>query len=763
MKAQPIISSFNGGELSPLIGGRPDVEKYQAGLALCQNFIPRVQGALVRRGGTVFVAEVKDSAKRAWLVPFEFGVDDAFMLEFGDQYIRFYRGRGVFEDSPGHTYEIAAPWLLADLTNADGSFALQTTQSGDVVYIAHGSYQTRKLTRVSNTNWALAKLVTKDGPFKTQNIDTTVTVYATGADGNPGTSVTLTASSAIFHAAHVGSIFYLEMKDAVGIKPWSVNSHMGTATGIIVGTKGISDGKHYACSAITLTPGNDQVTGDVKPLHTFGKAWDGDGIDINDHLFGPIGVEWEYKHPGYGYALITAFTDSTHVTATVVSTLPDEVFTAPDATWRWAHGAWSDVEGWPAAVTFFRERLTLGAGQRCYFSVSGDFENFAAKQFGTVTADSAMNVFVQSHKGSTIQWLAAADKLLVGTGGSVFAVGEITTQQPFGPENIAEKDQNCPGATGALPVVQDAVIYVERAGRILNELAFNSDVGRYVATDLTVFAEHITLSGVVQLAWAKQPHAVVWAARADGLLTGFTYMKAQNVSGWHRHQIGGAGIVESVASIPSPDGSRDDVWLIVRRTINGVSRRYVEYVSVEYRDGDDQALATYSDSASTYSGSPTSTISGLSYLEGQTVNVKANGAFHRPLTVTSGAITLDAPASKVTVGLAALARGRLMPLDQGANGGTGQARPKRVNRLWARLYNSLGGRWGPNFNTMDRAETRTALDDMDQPPPLIADDDAKIEFPGDYDGRSTICFECDQDFPFTLVALMPELTTYGAE
>lgn len=765
MREQPLYASFNGGEVSPLLYGRPDTQKYQASLSVCRNFIPRVQGALIRRGGTRFVKEIKDSSERAWLVPFEYSVDDAFVLEFGDLYIRFYRNRGVFEDTPGHAYEIVSPYALADLTNPDGTFALQYVQSGDVVYLAHAKYQPRKLTRDANDDWTLAILLPKGGPFKDQNDVKTTTVYASA--GSVGSTVTLTASAAIWEAGHVGSLFQLEMADAQKIKPWAV--YQPTVTGTVK----ISDSHYYECTDGENATGDyPTVTGPNKPIHTSGAYWDGDGVDLAHDDFHAIGVEWTYLHSGFGWVQITGFTNSTHVTAKVISVLPDEVVGSGHATWRWSQGAWSDVDGWPSCVTFFRERLTFAGGRRVYFSVSGDYENFQAKEFGIVTPDSAMNIQVQSRQGSDILWLAPVDRLIVGTGGSMFAVGEITTTQPFGPNNVVEKDQVAPGARGVIPIAPDAVVYVEKGGRILNELALDSNVNKYVALDLTVFAEHMTLTGVTQMFYAKQPHDVIWCVRADGGLRGFTYKKAQGVSAWHRQNIGpslaGSAVVECGCSIPSPDGSRDDPWLIVRRTIDGVTRRYIEYVSPEYLDGGDVATALYSDCGLIYDDTPTSTLNGLDHLEGEAVNIKADGAYHAQKTVASGSVTLDREASKVTVGLPIHARGRLLPLESGGDGGTAQGRPKRTPRLVARVVNSLGSHWGADFDenlpagqTMVALQTRTPEDPMDAVPPLVTRD-IRIELPnGDYDGRSTIAFECREDFPFTLVALMPDVTTYG--
>src|SRR5690606_3050614 len=133
--------------------------------------------------------------------------------------------------------------------------------------------------------------------------------------------------------------------------------------------------------------------------------------------------------------------------------------------------------------------------------------------------------------------------------------------------------------------------------------------------------------------------------------------------------IGGDGIVESIETIPSPDGGRDEVWLIVRREIDGQTRRYVEYIERPWERGDDPADVFYVDSGLTYDGPPTTTISGLDHLEGETVQIAANGASHPDRTVTNGQITLDRPASKVTVGLHCPARAIMMRLEAGSENG----------------------------------------------------------------------------------------------
>jgi hypothetical protein len=758
MRATPIYASFNAGELSPLLAGRSDLEKYRAGLSVCENLIPRVQGALVRRGGTRFVAATKDgdkgssdSDRRAWLVEFVFSATDSFVLEFGHLYVRFYRGRGVLQDSPGHAYELATPFTEADLLDPDdGSLRLKTVQSGDVLYLAHPKHPPMKLARLADTSWTLTTLSTVGGPFQDQNSDRSIGVYATGT-GVDGSSVTLTASSGIFKAGHVGGLFYLEMADGAGIKPWEPGQTPA------VDDLRRSDGKYYRCSAV---PAINYQTGGDKPVHTFGKRWDGDGKDRQgDPNVLAYGVEWEYLHPGYGWVKITGFTDAQHVTATVLSRIPTELTSAANASWRWALPAWSDADGWPSDVTFFRERLTFARGRQLWFSVAGDFENFKAKDFGQTDLSSALVIDIQSGRGDPVKWLAPAQRLIVGTGGGEAAVGEQTANQAFGPGNAKADPQGEWGARGVAPLsIGASVLYVEKSGRAMRELAYDLNADGWASVDLTRFSEHLFSGGIVDMAFARQPHELVWCVRDDGALLAFTFNKADGVAGWHRHPIGGGGFVECVAVAPSPDGARDDVWLVVRRTVDGRVKRYVEWITPEWRVGDDAALCTSADASLTYQGAATSTLSGLSHLEGCVVSVKADGAAHADKTVAGGQIVLDRPATRAVVGLKAPARAALMPLNDGSAGPNAQGRMKRVNRLTVRLWNSLGCRFGPDFTTLERVEFRDADAPMDAAPPLFTGDKV-VEFPGGYDARATVAFDCDQDFPFTLVALMPELST----
>lgn len=794
MRASLALTRFNAGLVSPLLGARPDLELWPAALSRCVNMIPRVQGALQRAAGSLHVGPVKDSGARAWLVPFVFAQDDAFVLEFGPGYVRFLRGRGRLTTGPaapwdemrsyrpgeavshegaihtaikasldlappeadhwrtleGEIYEIATPYGAEDLTRPDGSFGIRYEQSGDVLFLACAGRAPMTLSRLSNLHWALAPFEALGGPFRDQNIEEAATVSATG-DMEPGGTVILTASQPIFEAGHAGGLMELELEDGADVKAWQVR------TTTDVGDVRRADFKVYRCTQVgpVDTTEKPAICGEELPVHTRGRYWDGTGEEQKgDGAVGSIGVEWEYLHAGYGWVRITEVASPTSATAVVLSRLPEELAMA--ATHRWAFGAWSDAEGWPDNVCFFRERLTFTLGQQVWHSAPGDFTDFAARRFSEVLDDCAIVLSIQSAQGNAIQWATpAGPRLFLGTHGGEHGLASQAGDRPYAPGNAQQDPLTGWGGTGVRPVVVgSAVVFVEKLGRRLRLLGEAS--GGLAALDLN--RHRGLIPPVIAMAWQQTPHESIWCVGADGSLNALTLQLEDQIAAWREHDLGGQ--VEAVATIPSPDGARDDVWLIVRRLIDGSWRRDVEYLAAEYEAGDDAALAVYANAALLRDGPPASLLTGLEHLEGALVTVKADGAAHPDRVVSGGAISLEAPAGKVVVGLPARFGMRTLPLEAGAASGSAQGRAKRVHGVSLRLLDSLGGAIGPEPGRCDPLPLRRPGQAMDGPPPLFSGD-VTMAFPGGHDGAAAIAVEGEGVFPFTLLGLFVDLVTYG--
>lgn len=738
-KASPAQVSFNSGELSRALDARTDYAKYSSGCSVLENFLPTVQGPAKRRGGTRFVAETKDSSARSWLVRFEYAVEQAYILEFGDQYVRFYTwdsvtlARGRLESPPGTPVEVATPYTQAQLFNTDGTCRLRFAQSGDFLYITHPEHQPRILKRTSATTFVLELFVALGGPFKDIDPDTAVTV---SASAQTGAGITLTASAAIFTAGHIGSLFYLEARNVQTVTAWEPGKVVG------VGVRRRSDGKVYESL-------NGATTGANRPVHTHGALYDGD-----------TGVQWEFRDPGYGYVRITAVGGGgTTATADVVDRLPLDVVGASSTT-RWAHGAWSTVEGWPTDVAFFRERLWFARNQTLWASVSSGFDDFSRLNYGQVTDDMAITLTIASGTLNKIQWLIADKELVAGTAGNEFAIGEYSNGSPLGPGNVRTRNVSQYGSRAIVPVQAGvSVLFVQRAGLKVREIVYD-EVAGYQSTDVTVDAEHITEGGLVDVDYAQEPDPLVWAARADGALVAMTWSTEQRVRGWHRHPIGGDGVVESVATMPAAEGDRNEVWLIVKRTVDGVTRRYVEYMERPWRRGDSQASQLYMDSALTYDGAPTTTVSGLDHLEGMTVDVLTDGAPHPQRTVAAGAIELQRAYSIVNVGLPAPCKLKTMRMEAGAQDGTAQGKTKRMHRMVFRLLDTGGGKVGPDDDHLDWLLYGQGQP-MDQPAALFTGDKV-VGWPAGYDTDAYVMYVNAQPLAATLEGVYPQIVTQDA-
>lgn len=713
-KASPIQNSFNAGELSPQLKGRADLEKYKNGCETLENFIPQIFGPARKRPGTRFVRATKDSTKNSRLIPFEFSTTQSFALEFGDEVIRFFANGGVVETSPGVPYEIVSPYDHLDLAQ------LNFAQSADVIYIAHPKYPVYKLARLGATNWTITAVVFARPPFNDQNVSAT-TLTASALTG----SITLTASASLFVAADVGSFFAISIIPAADFNQWTQG--VAHTSGQFVQYRG------RVYEALTTAS-----AGSRPPIHTEGDVSDG-------------AVTWRYLHDGTGYARVTGYTSPTVVNATVITRLPTTA-----ATKKWAEGAWGPRRGYPRAVTFYEDRLWFGGSdflpQTLWASVTGDYENF---KYGT-NDDDALNYTINTQDLNTIAWLSPGKVLAAGTANGEFTLSGDRISDAITPSSIRITPQTTYGCTDTVRPIRVAAstLFVQRSARKIREYTYNFETDAYVAPNLTLLAEHITAAGIVDMAYQQEPYQVVWAPDGDGRLLGLTYERAEDVVGWHRHDIGGK--VESIITLPHWDGTQDVLWMIVKRTVNGNTVRYVEYME-QYRSNN---LAFYVDCGLTYNGAPTTTITGLAHLEGKEVDILADGAVHPRRTVSGGSVTLQAEASVVNLGLPYAATLVTMPMEAGARDGTSQGKTMRINNIVMRLFETGPGLWyGSSLTSLDELHLRGPNDPMDNPVPLYTGDTPLLPWPGEYEQGPQMVVRHQLPTPCTLVALMPQVTT----
>ena len=809
------LTSFVSGELGSKLDGRTDFDKYRTGCKTLENFLVHPQGAATRRVGTQFISEVKTSANKTRLIPFEFSTTQTYILEFGNQYIRFYKDKGQIL-SGGSAYEIASPYLTAEL------FEIKFAQSADVLYICHPNHAVRKLSRTGHTSWTLEELLFTYGPFLDDNTETT-TLSSSAISGN---SVTITASAIT-----------------------GINNNTGFQTTDVGRLVSIGYGLGYA--EITARTSTTVVTADiletlapkVNPSKLSKEISASDTTIVVDKIddyaaTGTIRIDDELITYTGKDAATRSFTGCTRGTSSTTAvthrTLAFVYSTENIATTKWKLGAFSNFSGHPACVSFFEQRLVFAGTntepQTIYFSKSGDYENFAT---GTL-ADDAMIYTIASNQVNRVRYLKAQRTLIIGTTGGEFTVTADGTDAAVTPTNLTIKKQSSFGTADvdALPV-GNAVIFLQKAKRKFRELAYNFDSDGYVAPDLTILNDAVTDSGINEFTYQQEPSSILWAVRDDGILIGLTYQRSENVVAWHKHKLGGSfgtnqfGIVESIASI-SGTLDEDELWVIVKRTINGSTKRYIECFSdfdfdetnstdfkfldsfLTYSGPSTTLNGTISSSATSivltdassftatgtilidnerisYSGKSTNTLtgctrgfnstaaathttgatvkqvvnsfSGLSHLEAQSVGILADGSTHANKTVSSGAITLDRYVNKAAVGLNYSSVLQTMRIEGGAEEGTSQGKTKRISKVVLRLFETVGVRVGPDLNNLETIPFRSSSDPMDTPVSTFLAGDKEIEFRDDYNTDGFIFVKQEQALPCSVLAIYPTVVT----
>lgn len=739
MRFDPLLSTFAGGEIHPLLMGRIDLDWYSHACQQMRNFVALTEGAATRRPPTRFVREVADSSHLAIVRKFEFSLGQAYVIELGNLTARFYVDKGIIVDGSGNPIQTATPWKDTDLAK------LKFTQSADVLFTFHPNYPTQQLERLSQTSWQIVPLAFTDGPYL--EINTTTTTLTPSAKSG---AITIQASAAAginngagFGSGDVGRFVRL------GYVPpdWAATTAYGVGAVIKNGANGV-----YICRQAGTSGGSPGPTGTSIGI--------GDGTCV-----------WDYVNAGgvyFGNATITAANSPTSVNATV-----NVVFAGTAATVFWALGLYSTGTGFPACGDIWQQRMFMAGAavdpDRIDASVTADYGNFTPGD----TDDDPLAYTLGLDTVDAIHWISNKRTAFVGTEGSVQKMfGTQGYDSPVTPSAVDVVEQVKRGAYDIQPVrIVNGLVYLHALGRKFLELYYDFTLDLDTATELTARARHMTQGGIADFTYQQEPYSIMWCARAsDGALVGCTYYREQQVIAWHQHVVGGNGFVESVCCIPGEPPNPDQLWMVVRRTINGVTKRYVEVMddfngidAYTSAGGTPDNELFFGDCYSVYSGDPATIISGLSYLEGMQVVVMADGAYVSGLTVQGGEITLPAAASTVYVGLDYSQTSALMPMpiETGAQGGTPKGQRKRIDKLTIGLLRSGNFYAGADTSSLDLQPIRTPEEAMDTPAPLVTGP-YELPFNGDYQIEASVLIQPHGAEPLTVLWMVPrEVTNEG--
>jgi len=742
MTTKLILPAMNGGELSRRMEGRVDLDGiYDRGFAEMFNFVPTVEGPVAKRPG---FRDVRGAAPTAsWLSRFVPLQTQAYVLEWSDYALRFYTNGGRIEESAIAPYQIATPYPAAIARK------IWKHQSYDRLYLTHASYPPASLNRLDAAHFEVQTLPLKRGPFKTQNADEAITVTASAPIG---AGVVLTATAPIFKPGHVGAAFLLEAKDFGDVTAWEAGYD-----GVVIGAKRRSDGKVYEAA----TAGK---TGTVQPTHTEGTEYDGAAVgkDINAKDAG--GIRWTYLYDRFGEATITAV-DAGGLSATVTVTrrLADSL--TATGSFRWAHCAFSQAEGWPHISCVWAGRLFFFKGLEFYASVAGDYLNFAYYTDGGLFApDMAFRRTLSSTEPPI--WVKSDQRLLVGTPSGELLLGAINSQAAVSGDNVDALPQSSYGSADVEPVdIGTGLLFVQRGGRKIRDAEYVYERDRFVGANSTIYARHITRSGVVQLAYQQEPEEIVWGVRGDGLMFAHPHSPEQQIKGFSRVGLG-AGVARSIVAIPSNDVQEDEVWILGDLDGNRRVLQLADWWQEDDRDVSDADKlahlkeAFFVDWGVTYRGEPKQSFTeGLAHLAGRAVRVLADGGVVPGMTVDqAGRLAPDLPyaASVVHIGIGYQARLRPMRLEvRGA--GTIQGRRKRIVRMVLRLIDTAAALVVDAKGNIERLIDRPTNAKMNQPVPLVNGDTTNKAVGGGYEREAQPLILSDDPLPMMISAIMPEL------
>ena len=752
-----LTRSFAGGIVGPELYGRLDLAKFQTGLAECKNFTVLPHGPVQNRAGFEYILEVKDSTKATRLVSFAYNTEQTYVIEFGDQYLRWHTNGGTLLET-GLT--------ITGVSQADPGVLTYTgtdPANGDWMYLAGIVGMTEfngRYVKVANVN-AGANTFEITDIHGGANIDTTgFTAYASG-----GTASRVYTLASPYLEADLFDLHFVQSADVLtivhptyvprelrrlGAASWQLSTITFAPTVSAPATPTLTTGgpgggtpvtTAYKCTALAAETLEESLASPgVSTAYDLTVV--GNYIQVTPPtVTGAVRYNvYKFSNGLYGYIGQTDDTSGFkdfNVTADISQTPPE------------ANTPFTGTGNYPGAVGYHEQR-------RCFGGTNNKAQNFWATRSATENNlsysipsrdDDAISFRIASREVNRIRHIVSVDQLLLLTSGGEWKIApqnsDILTPTSAAPKQIASE-----GAGNVQPVLAaNAVIYVQESGGRLRELKYKWEVNGYDAKDISILAPHLFDDyTIIELAYAKTPNKTIWAARSDGELLGLTYLPEHDVVGWHEHTT--AGLFESVACVK--EGNEHVLYAVVQRTINARTVRYVERLHT--RQFATAADAFFVDAGLTYDSTATATVTGLWHLEGESVAVLADAAEVTGVTVTGGSVTLSDAASKIHIGLPITADLKTLPLSFEAPA-FGQGMTKNVNEVAFRVQDSSGWRVGPTFAAADMVEVTVRTDEPYGTPPALATGIVDVTILPEWGDDAQVCVRQTAPLPVTILSL----------
>lgn len=757
--------SFAGGEISPEITGRIDLVKFQTGCLLARNFTALPHGPLARRPGFEFVNRCRGPVTR--VIPFNFGIGQTVVLEFSIPKTGFLGGKIRFHTNGGTVLEAAkaattngtstvtttlahgfttGDWIFEDLTqryyiitvtgantftitDLDGVvltlptsstnvarvyevnhpyaavnlFELNYAQSADVMTLTHPNYPAATLSRLSAASWVYATISFAPTLASPSGIGATPTVAVVGNPVNHTYVVTAVAADLV--------------------------------------TESIASATASCNNDLTLAGNFNTI------------AWTG--------VLG-AGRYYVYKRRGGSFGYIgqtngTSLVDN-NILADTTQSPPEDIITLN-----------TGAGAYPSAVTYHEQRKWFAGTTlkpQVLFATRTGTESNLTSSLPSRDAD-GLELRVASSQNNTIRHLVALQDLVAFTAGSEFRIYSDNAPA-ITPSTVSIKPQGYSGAGFAQPIVTSrSVLFTQVQNNRIREMSYTFEANSYQTNDVTLFVNHrFDFTFVQQMAFVRSPVPTLWCVLDNGLLAGMTYVPEQQVYAWHFHD--SHCIFQQDTNLQSnfksccvvTEGVTDTLYVVVaRRTSNGAGEvPYLERLRPRAFDSLDNAF--FVDSGLSYSGAPTQTITGLHHLNGNTVDILADGKVQPRQVVANGVVLLEEAASTVHVGLPYTSDFSSLPLVLEGAQAQAQGTTKNVNRVHLRVTSTSHVKAGPSFDALTQQTSRTVQTPMNAPPGLI-NGELSFNVPPTWSQEGTVNVRQDLPLPLTLLSMTVEVATGG--
>lgn len=577
--------------------------------------------------------------------------------------------------------------------------------------------------------------------------------------------ITLTSNKNIFAGSKAGA--YIKLKQEIASK--TVSTSNGTTERVRVGEnwKVISHGTWSG--SFTIEKSDDGESWKEYRKYTSGNDYNpSESGSVTEPVFlravctitsGTCTVDLTaMAYNAEGVVKLTEITSDSTAKAHVEKELG-----STDMTTNFLWGAWSEEFGYPQTLCFFQDRLCFGGTKKqpymVWMSRTGDYGNFSVeKASGTVTDDSAVALAFVSRKQFKILHLIASTDLIVLTAGNEWTVSGSDTVTP---SKAVPKMQTTRGCSTVEPLmIGGRIVFVQGRGSTVRDMAYSYETDSYGGNDLTLLAKHIIENvQIVDSAYKQEPDSTIYFVRSDGSMACLSYIMEQKVYAWSTIET--QGKIEAVAAVQ--EGDEDIIYLVVKREINGVTVRNIEYLAknpAKSNNPDDYIMLDNAIEYSTAEKSSGETEIDAAELAGEKVTVIGDGRMYSGLAVSQdGTVTLPAAVQHAFIGLPYRSIVELPNVEIKTGDGTMQGRRKQISNCIMRLSNSLGGMVGPDINTLDlmNFDEQNAVSDI-----KLFTGDKHMTLPiGGFNNEGRVIIVTDEPYPFNLLAVVREVSFGG--